>query len=287
MRCKQKRTQPNLDGVEIKIDRAYVHTTELHDSFRRVFPRGTCETIVEVHDEGRRHVYRANSPPPPDPYWGAIAGDAIHNLRVALDHLAHQLVLLGGRQPSTSTAFPIERRRPRRLWGAPALPTIKPAVSKEIREILDSVQPYDRRHAYWLNFLRDLDNIDKHRVIVAVSMVSGAHGTTYDPDHPPPESETKWTRRPLVHNEVIGVIIYKTPLSQADPNLQFMPHVAFGDRQPLGGQHVIGSLHELRWRTEAIIDLFRPMFPPLTPQPDRIKRLPRPNAADASQPAAH
>src|SRR5712664_1071200 len=55
-----------------------------------------------------------------------IAGDVIHNLRSALDHLAHQLVLVGSpdTEPSRAVEFPIakdlasyEADRPRKVRG--------------------------------------------------------------------------------------------------------------------------------------------------------------------------
>jgi hypothetical protein len=40
---------------------------------------------------------------------GVIAGDAVHNLRSALDHLAWQLALLNTAKPHPRTQFPIAR----------------------------------------------------------------------------------------------------------------------------------------------------------------------------------
>jgi hypothetical protein len=263
MSSKRKRRQepPSLDGVQIKMDRAHRHAAELDKAFWGAFPLGACKTTVEVHDEGRRHVYRADHPPPPDPVWGAVAGDAIHNLRSALDHLAHQLVRLCDNEPTTSTSFPIHTRPPRQRCGRRKLPTIDGGVSEVIRERLDSIQPYQRRHPHDLDALRDLDNIDKHRVIVAVSTASRAHAMTFDPENPPPESETIWTRHPLKDNEVIAVLVYATPYPQPHPNLEFIAQPSFG-LPPLRGEDIrIVIKASLRDRVQEVIDLFKPMFP--------------------------
>ncbi len=261
-KSKRRRQLPALDGVEIKMARAELHATELDVAFSRVFPGGICPTTVKIHDEGRRHVYRANHPPEPDPVWGAIAGDAIHNLRTALDHLAHQLVLLSGNTPNNRTAFPILNRPPRKWWGRRQLPTIEGGTTEVIRERLDSIQPYHRRHTHDLDALRDLDNIDKHRVIVAVSALSRGHGQTYDPENPPPESKTIWTRKPLKHNEVVGILIYETPQPQADPNLYFHAQPSFGLGQPLAKESIRTAIRlSLRERVQEAINLFKPLFP--------------------------
>jgi hypothetical protein len=262
-KLKRRRQLPALDSVEVKMKRAGKHAAELDEAFRRMFPRGTCKTTVEVHDDGRRHVYRADHPPAPDPEWNAIIGDAIHNLRSALDHLAHDLVRLCGHQPTTSTQFPILKGPKRSRWCRRCLPTISGGVSKEIRERLETVQPYKRPHAiYTLASLRDLDNIDKHRTIVAVSMASGAHMTSRPVKHRLSESGTQWTGRPLEHNQVLGIVLYDPPQLQPDPDLEFLPHIAFGIGEPLAKDIVPMALMRLTERVNEAIDLFRPMFTP-------------------------
>jgi hypothetical protein len=94
------------------------------------------------------------------------AGDVIHNLRSALDHLAHQLVLVGspGAEPSRSIEFPIakdavtyEASKPRKVQG------MRPDAVKAI----DDLKPYKGGNdVLWR--IHELDNIDKHRSIFAV-----------------------------------------------------------------------------------------------------------------------
>jgi hypothetical protein len=260
---KRRRKLATLDGIEIKMVRAQDRANELHDAFRRAFPRGTCKTTVKVHDEGRRHVYRADHPPEPDPRWGAIAGDSIHNMRTALDYLACELVRLCDGEPNTATAFPILSRPPRRrCTRRRLLPDISGGVSDEIRERLRTVQPYERRHAlYTLAHLRDLDNIDKHRTIVTVSLASAGHVSSRMMSHPERESGTILTGRPLEHDQVIGIVTYDPPQPQPDPSLEFMAHIAFGVGEPLAKDIVWDAVMRLRERVNETIDLFRPMFP--------------------------
>ena len=88
-------------------------------------------------------------------------GDAIHNLRSALDHLAYQLVLVGtpGMEPSRQVEFPIakdvatyEADKPRKVKG----------MRQEAIEAIDVLKPYHGgTEAFWK--IHELDNIDKHR----------------------------------------------------------------------------------------------------------------------------
>jgi hypothetical protein len=90
----------------------------------------------------------------------AIAGDVVHNLRSALDHLAHQLVLVGsGAEPNHRVAFPIsenaaayERHKARKVEG----------MSLEAIKAIDALKPYKGGDdTLWQ--ISVLDNIDKHR----------------------------------------------------------------------------------------------------------------------------
>jgi hypothetical protein len=94
------------------------------------------------------------------------AGDVIHNLRSALDHLAHQLVLVGNPNgsPPRKIEFPIldsqaeyERRKASKTEGMRA----------DAVQAIDELRPYKEGNlALWK--LRELDNIDKHRMILSV-----------------------------------------------------------------------------------------------------------------------
>ncbi len=94
------------------------------------------------------------------------AGDVVHNLRTALDHLAHQLVLVGTPDgtPPRQIEFPIfdseddyEKRKDAKTRGMRA----------DAIKAIDDLKPYKEGNpTLWR--LRELDNIDKHRMILSV-----------------------------------------------------------------------------------------------------------------------
>jgi hypothetical protein len=98
-------------------------------------------------------------------HWALLAGEAIQNLRAAIDHLVYEKS--GGR---SSTSFPIftdrreyEERAPGRLKGGP----------EEVRTQIAEFQPFrfmpeDSRH-HPLAQLSSLSNRDKHRVLSTVA----------------------------------------------------------------------------------------------------------------------
>src|SRR5919199_1097563 len=78
-----------LSGVLVKIDR----------EAKRV-EAGCRDAFVRERDDGRsEYVFRFGRVPAVPPVLSAIIGDAIHNLRVSLDHLAWQLVIATGGTP--------------------------------------------------------------------------------------------------------------------------------------------------------------------------------------------
>jgi hypothetical protein len=105
---------------------------------------------------------------PPDEVWGPIIGDAVHNLRSALDHLAWQLAVPSARATTPRRIeFPIFLDDPatdREIRGA--LTKKLNCLRPESQAIIDGAQPYktgDRHHPLWL--LQTLWNTDKHRTL--------------------------------------------------------------------------------------------------------------------------
>lgn len=262
-RHKRRPKQAALDSVMVKVERAKAHLEALQRAVWAPFPDGKYVITPEIYDQGLKHVYKADHPPPVDPAWSAIAGDCVHNLRVALDHLAYGLSAC----PNNTTTFPIwDRSRYARDRWRPwrkvhLLPEVGGGATLDVRKVLDVVQPYSRP-GLGLRMLRELDNIDKHRTLLVVQGASSGHITAWnsaDPDFPPP-SRTQFTGNPLEHGEVIAVVTYERPYNQPDKELYFLPHVEFRDA-PAKGKLVLGVLSELAVSIEDnVLPLFKPFL---------------------------
>jgi hypothetical protein len=158
----------DLSGVLVKIDRAKTHLNDFDRRASRI--EDACrKAIVRDRDEQRsEYVFRLGRVPPLPPALSAIIGDAIHNLRVSLDHLAWQLVIATGGTPSDATAFPILPVAPTPSSDGRTRPQITPGVPKDLREIFDEVQPYKlaKPANHELMVLHRLDINDKHRELL-------------------------------------------------------------------------------------------------------------------------
>ena len=160
-----------LVGVRAKIDRAKKHIDEFDAAFLSGdSPVATHVKLdsVEEKPEGRYAICSITSGDlPPD--FGIPIGDAAHNLRSSLDHLTCQLAIANGNPTACDkTQFPIfaqdtpdNRKRIKRWIGA---------CSPAAQTAIEALQPYQRRPSdptgdlLWM--LSELDNIDKHRLLL-------------------------------------------------------------------------------------------------------------------------
>lgn len=121
------------------------------------FDAGPSEWVV---------YFRVNEEPPLR--WGILIGDVVHNLRSALDHLAWQLVLLNGGEPSWRTQFPIynDEEGFRRAQGGQSQIS---GMSDEDQQLVEELQPFQHpageEKPHHLVVLQSLSNVDKHRVV--------------------------------------------------------------------------------------------------------------------------
>lgn len=212
-------------GITEKVRRAKVHFDELETELAPFDDPDTNGFVfkADIHDNGRKHVWRVKDPPPLGPQFASIAGDCVHNLRTALDHLAWQLVLANGGDPGKHIQFPV-RANPSR---DPL--SIAGQVSEQALQLIKAVQPEtggnDGRCLYALN---ELDVIDKHRHLAVIAQAirqAVTSGWAGDPIHD--MIELQLTRRPLRHDEIVAVVTYSVPHAKPDEHLRFVPQVAF------------------------------------------------------------
>lgn len=162
-----------------KLGRAIKHYRFLKEEFHGGFDRQYRPVVAERHPDGLEYRFRVQGIEPLLPEWSLIYGDAFHNVRASLDHLAYQLHVRHYRgqhrvppDAEKDSAFPIliERRmdsptrpKPTKGWGE-----IR-RLSKAVRTSVEWLQPYQTRQDELRGIRKALadialiDNIDKHR----------------------------------------------------------------------------------------------------------------------------
>jgi len=178
---------PSLDGCEGKLRWAKRHLKALDDQI--ALAAGLHKHVITVeNDPGTsEYVFKVTGLHPSDADWGYLAGDCIHNLRSALDHLVFQLAILAlGRDltddEARSCMFPIHANAD--SFKSAAKGRTKLLRSGEQTRI-EELQPFNASDtSIWpprpgylpgvpapvpslLGRLEALDVIDKHRLVHA------------------------------------------------------------------------------------------------------------------------
>lgn len=191
------RIDRRLDSAWHKIERAQLHIDALKRECVRVLetdpePLLTLTTYFEFNGSYFGKMVESVKPIPS--CTGLLIGDAAHNLRCALEHVAFCLGRIGWRAispkpvdkagtiaPPSETQFPIaDSEHSFKSAAGRHLKEVKPSH----RAIIENVQPYKGMNPMLpsgrdpLAALRDLDNADKHRVVNATAITSAA--ASYD-----------------------------------------------------------------------------------------------------------
>lgn len=99
-----------------------------------------------------------------------LAGDWAHNLRSVLDHIVYSHVDDPAHQKTCVFPSWRPRRQPtREQWIKRVATSVPGARAEPLRTVFQCLQPYQGGTDEWLWALTELDNIDKHRVPLAVA----------------------------------------------------------------------------------------------------------------------
>lgn len=189
-------------------------------SARRILEHDGCDHVL-VWDE---YVE------PPDDF-GLIAGDAIHNLRCSLDHLAVELAKAGSAaKGGTMTAkevagiqFPIVLSNDdfTKQLGRGRLKYVEPSA----QAIIESYQPYrmmpkapERSNLYVLS---ELDNADKHRLLTTAGLAPGIVKVNWPATLIETPLKTPKTSGIPQRGTEIGRFSFATPQREVDVTIDF------------------------------------------------------------------
>lgn len=159
--------------IRVKIERAKQHLRNL-EAVRDRFIETKPYLIESKHDPQTGYdIFSVTNVQTPPADIGIIAGDVIHNLRSALDHLAYQLVYVNGATHTKQTSFPIwddateyKAQRARKVKG----------MEQSAIDAIDATEPYQGGKGAGLWVLHYLDIADKHHALLTTLIsLTGAH----------------------------------------------------------------------------------------------------------------
>jgi hypothetical protein len=241
-----------MSGIREKIKRAEKHIDEFKVEVKRFLdhdpkPYALCVDVETEPSEPTVHVLKADPVPPG---LLAIAGDAIHNLRSALDHLVFALASANNFPVGKMTEYPIfegpittakvEARFEEKVEG----------MRKEVIEALRRVHPYPGGNdTLWR--LHSFDVIDKHKMLVAaLGRITAVNG------FPPVVGE--WDRKRWVGITGVPLVLeegqqFTIPNAKLDKNTEFFAEVVFNQPDVAEGYPIMMGLLQFRAEVMRVI----------------------------------
>ena len=261
--------------IRIKIERAKEHIDDLKpvvDAFR--FSLTQPDVIGSKSDPqtGELTFYIIDLPKAPATL-STISGDALHNLRSSLDHLAHQLVLVAGKKPTLRTSFPIFESATKYKAKSPGKVE---GMRKDAIDAIDAIKPYKGGNdTLWL--LNKLNNIDKHRLLIAVGYsnyfrsitpseraaiektFAGSHGRNVPFPYPDGTDLFVPFKSPIFPLKT-GDELLTIPGSEVEEELKCNFIVAFGEPGVGEGKPLLETLQQMVNLVDNIVLTFRPLL---------------------------
>jgi len=173
-----------LDGAYRKLDRAKRLTKEIQERVAEATSHDSYSIRYAATNGGLHHEWHLTYINEVDSDISVLLGDALHNYRSALDHVAWELTTLGKGSTGSSTFFPI-RLQPRNKKERTS--TVEGVSDPEIVNLIDQVQPFHGTgYDEPLHILHALNIHDKHRSVliyvrsVDTAIIASPEGTTID-----------------------------------------------------------------------------------------------------------
>ena len=218
-------------GARLKLERAKKHIFDFEFQMRKFLDSEPYTIGAKLKPEISHYMlYIASLEPLPETL-ALIVGDAIHNLRSALDHLTWQLVLAGGGTPNKNTHFPIceTLHQYQSAIGQGEIDKIGVGAEKALR----LTQPYETGDDALLH-IHKFDIADKHRLVITVNSAVNVWGL---------KQQNIWLGPVGFHEKSeAGDNLFNIPIDTYDKerkNIKIGFDIAFGEAEILAGESVL------------------------------------------------
>lgn len=162
---------PQFHGPRLKIERAKQHINDLQSRIRQFEAGDLYSLCVQTNPQTGNDVLEATVTQSVPDDFGLIIGDALHNLKAALDFAVNEVVFIRLGEFDDYTRFPVRDNR-QKLEAAVTGGKISQASKAVASFIVDSVKSYEGgNEAMWA--LHRLNILDKHRLLLPVMQING------------------------------------------------------------------------------------------------------------------
>jgi hypothetical protein len=242
----------DLSGCYAKIERAKKHIGEFNREKIAFLESNPYAVVTKFDPESNITESILGVMPGLPTHLSTTVGDAIQNLRSALDYLVAELARKNGNDPKL-VYFPISETAEKYVSESKGKTK---GISLEVKEFIDSIEPYGGGDGNDLWILHTLNNADKHRLLMPIA-VNLAHEVVFSLS---PEGNTFTTMVDspgLNQGDVLGSV---SGNSEGQQRIQFTFDVAFGKPDSISGEPVLRTLEYLGYMVETIVGTFNAKF---------------------------
>lgn len=265
----------DLTGVRAKLWRAEEHRRSLIAEWNLWCNQPANLRVCYIRRDGPWYVVTIQPLPQPDIRFSIIAGDIIHNLRCALDHLVYQLVLRDGHKPTRRNEFPIyeseegfrnEVKSRKRNPEAGVLFGI--TIDGDAWAIIEKAQPYlSSPQKSLLAVIGHLSNMDKHRTLCSQISFVGYEAIKH---------AVGWSHEAILREQRVGAGVLSSEKETEIVRFRFAdypdPKVRMIDKFQIDPTFGEG---EIKGGFQVGLGLFRSLIDTVTEITDEISKLPR------------
>jgi hypothetical protein len=221
--------------LDAKLDRAREMIPVLRAEIDEYYVSNPFVLRTEHREDPKRLEAVVESVRQPPLRLGVLMGEFVHSLRSTLDHLVWQLALTRTATPHRRLQFPILDSRPSEAdWRSTVGDQLQKVPSDAVQRIWD-LQPFQSENPEInaLRIVRELDNEDKHRVIlqpVSVPKDPGESNVRLDATDVEVITCEVMVGAPLEP----GATVVRVPYTVVGDNAQLHLHVAFPNEVNFG-----------------------------------------------------
>jgi hypothetical protein len=256
-------------SARLKVERAKKHIRDLHAlflSFEREEPC-TVASRDDLQTQERTYYVERIKKVPTD--FAVIAGDALQNLRSALDHLIYQAIFKEtGSWPTKRTiSFPIGQNSTE--YAPPKFGGRVEGLGEPAIKVLSSLKTYKGGND-WLWRLHSLNNLDKHKLLIPAFTSLSSHRITSSIRNkmmanfmnPLNSGVMPQMYRVNVAPEALdfplqeGSVLLTIPLAELEDDMKFTFDIAFNETGLGEGEVVVDAFRNMEWNVSMIIDVF-------------------------------
>ena len=227
-------------GARLKIERAKKHIRDLGSIVVREVEPHSHNILVETDLKSGYDSLKPelNSAVPGEVM--CVVGDALHNLRTALDYIANDIEFATTGERSSYTKFPVRDTRDE-LVAAVKGGLVYKAPKRIIDFIVDVVQPYEGGDGQLIWALHQLDIEDKHRLLISYLQFQWIRGIHYKDEGGDVFEVPEW--------HATGERMPRFPTGKRKVEVTDKGHasasIVFAHGLPLGGKHIFPTLNNL------------------------------------------